>query len=223
MKSNSGRNDRTFLGGKSRPINTSRSRAIHRHKDERNLMENLCQLQLQESTWEPSQSCSSILTSPVLLPRAAPQGSAVPGFALTFADGGSHWGAKAPSEIPSPKMAGRTSQKIGGTGNRFLRGEMKIFSLYFTCQLKGWESKWQVAHKPGNAPLKLTKDSKTLDKVKISPKQEKVVISKEDACGWVEWNWFPLADLFFEWQTDKKFQLWMSGRGQQLQLQTLLY
>lgn len=66
MKSNSGKNDRTFSVRKSKTINTSRSRAIHRHKDERNPMENLCQLQLQKVTWEPSQSCSDILTSPVL-------------------------------------------------------------------------------------------------------------------------------------------------------------
>lgn len=68
---------------KNRTINISRSRAIHRHKDERNPMENLCQLQLPEVTWEPSQSCSNPLTSPVLLHSTAPQGSAVPGFALT--------------------------------------------------------------------------------------------------------------------------------------------
>lgn len=207
---------------KSRTINTGRSRAIHRHKDERNLMEKLCQLQLQEVTWEPSQSCSNILTGPVLFHSTAPQGSAVPGFAQTFADGGSYWRENAPNGIPSPKMAGRTSQKMSGAGNRLLHGEMKILSLYFTCQLKGWESNWHVAHRPGNAPIKLTKDSKNIDKVKISPKQEEVVISKEDACGWVEWNWFPLADLSFEWQTDKKFHLWMSGRGQQLQQHTLL-
>lgn len=111
-------------------INSSRSRVIHRHKDERKQMEIFCQLQLQEVTWELSQSCSNILTSPVLLHSAAPQGSAVPGFALTFPDGGSHWGAN-PSGIPSPKMAGRTSQKIGGAGKRFLREEIKIFCLYF--------------------------------------------------------------------------------------------
>lgn len=38
-------------------------------------------------------------------------------------------------------------------------------------------------------------------------KQEETIISKEDACGWVEWNWYTLADLSFEWQTDKKFHL----------------
>lgn len=43
-KSDKGRNDRSFFVRKSRTICVGRSWAIRRHKDERNLMENLCQL-----------------------------------------------------------------------------------------------------------------------------------------------------------------------------------
>lgn len=104
-KSDKGRNDRIFFVRKSRTIGVGRSWAIHRHKDERNLMENLCQLgathlQAALTHWQAI-SCST---------ARVPGCSAAPGFTQPCAD----WLSLGSSGIASLKMAGTTSQQVGG-------------------------------------------------------------------------------------------------------------